>query len=76
MDTPGLPDSVARNIAESTKSNADYTDASATAAWAKDVSARKWPCEDRWVARKVQREGGASYSTNRQGRPAVGRPCQ
>jgi hypothetical protein len=53
MDTPDLPDSVARNIAEWTKSNADYPDASATEVWAKDVWARKWPCEDLWVASKV-----------------------
>jgi SAM-dependent methyltransferase len=36
MSAPDLPDSVARNIAEWTKSNADYTDGEATRAWAKD----------------------------------------
>jgi SAM-dependent methyltransferase len=36
MTAPDLPDSVARNIAEWTKSNADYTDRSAAEAWARD----------------------------------------
>jgi SAM-dependent methyltransferase len=36
MTSPDLPDSVARNIADWTKANADYTDQAATEAWAKD----------------------------------------
>src|SRR6476661_4511007 len=36
MTSPDLPESVARNIAEWTKSNAEYTDGDAAAAWAKD----------------------------------------
>src|SRR4029453_5179608 len=36
MTSPDLPDSVARNIAEWTKSNADYTDGKAAEAWSKD----------------------------------------
>jgi SAM-dependent methyltransferase len=36
MNSPDLPDSVAKNIAEWTKSNADYTDPSAAEAWARD----------------------------------------
>jgi ubiquinone/menaquinone biosynthesis C-methylase UbiE len=37
MNSADLPDSVARNIAEWTKSNADYTDQAATKAWAGEV---------------------------------------
>ena len=36
MTSPDLPDSVARNIAEWTNSNAEYTDQAATRAWAGD----------------------------------------
>ncbi|MFL5770793.1 MAG: class I SAM-dependent methyltransferase [Chloroflexota bacterium] len=36
MDSPDLPDSVARNIADWTKSNVDYTDRSAPEAWANE----------------------------------------
>jgi SAM-dependent methyltransferase len=36
MPEPELPDSVARNVADWTKANADYTDAKAADAWAKD----------------------------------------
>jgi SAM-dependent methyltransferase len=36
MNSPDLPDSVARNVAEWTKSNAAYTDAKAPEAWASE----------------------------------------
>ena len=36
MNSSDLPDSVARNVAEWTKSNTEYTDANASGAWARD----------------------------------------
>jgi hypothetical protein len=55
------PDSVARNVAAWTKSNAESTDAKATEARARDGIDRgvfevpepeRWPSEDLWAARK------------------------